>query len=52
MLPDIREKIVDTIDLEKEAARKLKENGQEKGKHVFIWMRNFLPMIIVKFELL
>jgi len=30
LLPDIREKIADTIDLEKEAARKMKENGQEK----------------------
>jgi len=27
LLPDIREKIADTIDLEKEAARKVRENG-------------------------
>lgn len=26
-MPDIREKIADTIDLEKEAARKVRENG-------------------------
>ena len=27
LLPDIREKIADTIDLEKEALRKITENG-------------------------
>ncbi|KAI9564754.1 hypothetical protein GHT06_008495 [Daphnia sinensis] len=30
LLPDIREKIVDTIDLEKEALRKLAENGSSE----------------------